>query len=327
MANPYHDETGKFCEKNEMFTAVLRLQSEGRSEEATRLFIEYKDILARTGQERSETAIRDDIEKFGTTVSATPVRAGTQRAIADLKEFIFDNKLEMGTVESKGWMFSAMEEKVEQMWKDNPRPSLSNYDPKDPYHPQLLYTFYNVPGDNPGEYGLIAYKNGLYISEVPAKGLWGQIGSYTLTPADPFPSAPDPDKYPKYLKVPTRQDDSWAEDTADAEASRWAEETFGTASKYDEEAEQEKLRTGKVILLDTINQTVDAGHDEYRDISIFQDSETGLLYQRTVIYSSWDEVRNDPRTPIWERVEKTDPESLKPTFHRGTWVDEDESWG
>lgn len=45
MANPYHDEHGKFCSKDQMMGAVLRLQLEGRTADAVKLMSEYQTII------------------------------------------------------------------------------------------------------------------------------------------------------------------------------------------------------------------------------------------------------------------------------------------
>lgn len=44
MANPYHDETGKFCSRSEMASAIVRLQTSGQRDAATTLMKEYYEI-------------------------------------------------------------------------------------------------------------------------------------------------------------------------------------------------------------------------------------------------------------------------------------------
>lgn len=83
MANPYHDETGKFCSANEMGAAVERLKGEGRWEEAFQLSNEYhaasKSELEATIAEMKEFGIPQPVAA-GNVTSITEARGQKAKA-------------------------------------------------------------------------------------------------------------------------------------------------------------------------------------------------------------------------------------------------------
>lgn len=97
MANPYHDETGRFCSKEEMGQAVDRLAQEGRLEEALTLSKEYNVAFEAETKASMESFINGAMEKFMANRDYMDEKGVNPQEFASLSEgdsqfgnFVFD---------------------------------------------------------------------------------------------------------------------------------------------------------------------------------------------------------------------------------------------
>lgn len=113
MANPYHDEQGRFCSKTKMRNSIARLETQGKVVEYFELRTEYEKISGETyvrptrkaagtkltGTTPSKTLQKKTAQKKGPKSWPTPDHDYTQRAVeepakVDKSELVTDSYLE-----------------------------------------------------------------------------------------------------------------------------------------------------------------------------------------------------------------------------------------
>lgn len=213
--NPYHDENGKFCSKEHMFDAIIRLQLDGKSSQAAALFEEYRQAAEggehlRVMQEEPE----EDRGWYSTSTGAVeapwheppdgveqmpPVgffqhdpNLPVEQQVANLKAFFAAYKLKAG--EPGGAEHPYVHQVLQKVLHDGNRTvgefgKELNYDPRSPEPQPLLWYSVRHGAEEVNRYALFVWQNRLYgMREPELAGSWNQ----ELILRTPFPVAPEP---------------------------------------------------------------------------------------------------------------------------------------
>lgn len=86
MPNPYHDETGRFCSKDEMQGAINRLGEKGDLEGYFKLRTEYEGLIKTNAPFEKEVQVKPELSKRGRPAKAKPTAAPIDTPISKLHE-------------------------------------------------------------------------------------------------------------------------------------------------------------------------------------------------------------------------------------------------
>lgn len=293
MANPYRDENGKYCSAQDMFNAVLRLQQEGKAQEAAALFLEYK---AASKPDEDASRPTETLTSFQVPGKPTFPPVGTytypnqepgEKQAEVLARFFHDYDLKSGTTAEADEAELAFEGTWEE---EGGNQTLADYDPNNTDDAQILFYY----SDNGGGKVLYAYKGGVYRVTEPLFDSWGGDTKYgnDTEPADLNPVIVASSNITVWNMKETRVD-FLAREERDRLVQDWA----------DHHASMDEW--GEDITVEGATQ-VDAGgsevsHGYYENWTVYRDDITGHHYQVTTKWSSWDGADEDG--VFWEQVE------------------------
>lgn len=86
MPNPYHDEAGRFCSKDEMLGAVKRLGEKGDLEGYFKLRTEYEALVKTNAPFEKEVVVKPELRKRGRPPKAKQTAAPIETPISKLNE-------------------------------------------------------------------------------------------------------------------------------------------------------------------------------------------------------------------------------------------------
>lgn len=300
MANPYHDENGKFCKKEEMFGAVLRLQQEGKTDEAAELFLKFKNAEASAKKKpvAKKTTKKTPVKKAPARAeapepAATYPPAGTYPNVDEmppyaergevLASFILDYNLQAGTRDQ----VDAAERAYHEEWDRNGNyMTTCNYDPAKAEEDvaQRLAGFTNDDGDKKV---LFAYKQRLYICTEAMDDSWGTNTKYgyDTEPADPTPVITLPGQKEGWKSAKVSNED--------------AAEGWGVTNRRNLPGPHEGTRNNVTWQAYEEEET---SYGNWENRVVYKDESTGKFYQKTTAFSSWDTGYDDDRE-FWTEVE------------------------